>query len=892
MHRRLSAIVAVVFTSLFLLACEGTKELEGSSTINADYRLKSLSVTGYELSPSFDPDYKGPYTLTESLPLEVESIEITIGETFTKGLRVVASKATTTFPFITNSQDVSPDVPFTMVVDRRGDTGFIIKVLSDDGKQFLEYRLTVNQVSNVSTLGAVNFDDFGSGAVDWDTGDDFDDSVFEYNIDVPFGLCSIGINAYPTNRKASISINETATLAGAFEYVNLAYGENTFQVDVLSEDESSTDSYVFNINRATPTDDELAGFTRLDDLSFFFNSTGAELPLADISAYQRYDDLRFSGSPFATGFYCLASTYAIRVNNDQVAIDLSALPSNPDVVAKIGNLTLNSTGGITGITDLEDMPDGEYTVNDIEVGVPLYKGISLASNEDGDPQVNYVLVFNRLENNWVYANTAAELQAALKNAAPNQAIIVTAPLVGESDEASSGMEGVTFYGTASGTEEEPILLRGIGSAVLSTEQDDATVLQLSGEYWDISGLRLTAGGTAFVADALLNSSLDSLAIDSSGQRGLVLRNGSSNNSISKLSITNIGLDATPNTDSGEAIVLGSNASEWGNVSSANDNNFFADIVVEAPVYGELLDVKEGVSNNRFINFIGTASALTNVAEENAAIIIKGNDTSFSNSALFHGGSNPLEAAVIVKDSSTEGLEEAWGEDNRVFSSYFELGSAETDVVAARDSVSKVLVAENSREEGQEVSYSGAAIDELEHAPYYQLRWTYTYVDEQDQNQTRDLCLVKSTVSEFDGEGVVIGEPKIVASQDCDDVSSVRDEQKWAFKGQSDGSVLLRNVSQLDARVAARTGGLFVSSGESELLGFFVDGETDLDDASFMFWWVRSTSNGEIMLVNKFNTNFGLTMADAGSSLDADLPVGTILANLNVAAQRFTLIELD
>ncbi|WP_096086326.1 cadherin-like beta sandwich domain-containing protein [Agaribacterium haliotis] len=900
MYKRLPALGFLIFSTLFLLACEGTKDLEGKSSVTEDLRLKSIAVTGYELSPAYDPDNVGPYNLSEVLPADTDSVELVIGEAFGEGLEIVAYRSVSG-GLGQQLQSVTPGTPLSFDIDK-GDNLLNIKVLGDDGKQFIEYRVNVHLLSDVADLGAVTFDDFNtsSNVLGWDTNSDFDPDTTEYELDAPFSLCSLGIIPFKLDRYASITVDGVLAASGSPVYYNLEVGVNTFTISVESEDESEIKDYRFTVTRAEAGDD-LSGNNFLSDLGFLDVLTGDNIPDIDISAYRSLTS-RLSGEPaFSSGFYCMGSTYAVRVNEGQTELDLRAAAIDPSRVLMVSQELASKTVGSTNFVTLVDPQEWNqaelYRLDDIEVGSNDVLGISLAADSDGDYIVHYFVQVVRTPNTWVYAESAAELNNALENAMPNQEIIAIGAISGEGIETDGNK--TVFSSAASGTEEQPIVLRGVAATLSQANGSDATVLKLSGDHWAVSGLRLTGGGVGLVADGLNNSQLSNLTIDTMATRGMVFQNGSSNNSINRINLSNIGLDAIAGQDQGEAIVVGSNPDTWGELNASNDNNFFGEIIINPPVYGELIDIKEGVSGNRLINLVADASADAQAAEQAGIVLIKGNDNSLHNSAVFSSDTNELTAAVIV-----DSADPAWGKGNSIFSSYFNLSGAETDIVHATENAERVIVADNTREDEASVTYSGAAIVEQEAAPYFQLKWTYFYTDDQEELQNKELCLAYSVVNTLDKNGSVTGTAPIVSSVECDEQSSVQTSQKWLLDSQADGSILIRNASELERKVGPIGGGFFTSSvSGTDPLGYFPDSRTDLERASFLFWSMRSVSSTEVVFANKFSSDYVFSMVDpvlnstgneddAYRAYDTEYPMGFISRDINGTQQVFELIQLD
>jgi hypothetical protein len=190
----------------------------------------------------------------------------------------------------------------------------------------------------------------------------------------------------------------------------------------------------------------------------------------------------------------------------------------------------------------------------------------------------------------VNVSTATQLTAALANAAPGDVITM-----------ANGTYSGKFTSTRSGTAAAPITLTGSRQAVISggsitsgytfslgTKNSSQTV-----SYWKLDGLTVTGGQKGIIFDNVQNSTINNLAVHTTGQEAVHLRNFSSNNTISNNTVSNTGRDEQR---FGEGIYIGTAVSNWSTVSQgkadrSNNNQIIGNTISNTG--SENIDIKEG-----------------------------------------------------------------------------------------------------------------------------------------------------------------------------------------------------------------------------------------------------------------------------------------------------------
>ena len=865
MLRRSLLIISLTLLGFMLTACGGGGGSRGSTELKDDYRLGSLSVTQGSFDQTFDPNDRGPYRL--DLENSVNTLTVNVGNALGKDVRIVSYRQVNLSRSVRNGRDqeqrVAPStaVSFSLI---EGDNIIAVRVQSPDGKQFLEYLIAVHRVSAQARLAGIGLNDFlGSRAktrLKLVSPERFSSDVFTYEITVPFRVCSIGVTPVAGDRYSTISKNGDSVPNAALRLQTLNVGVNQMVIAVTSEDASSTTTYTFNITRAEPSEDDTDNNLFLSDLSF---NTG---------------DLQAATGDFS-GFSCVVTGYDLRVNNDQATIEVSATPvisSRQPRIARIGRNAEN-TRDVVG--DYTDIPAGASLPLEINVGNDNRYVISLSNDSNGNPLAQYAFRVTRSETNWVEVNTGEELQAALQNAQPNQEIIIReSTLSGSTELIDSGIDGVAFFSAASGTEEQPIILRGSDRVTLSANTEgEHTVMRLDGSYWRVSNLQIRGGAKGLVLDSATNNLFDTIFMRDFSERAIELRNGSNSNGFARVFIANVTGTSGAEGHRGEGIVVGSDASLWadaptpGPYAAANDGNSFGNVAIGPNVVGELVRLNEGATNTSLLNV-----ALDNRGSAAASmLLIKANDTSVSYSSFKSVSGNPPSAVIRVASPEADWLTAPWGENTTVFDNGFNLAGADVPLVASEGDVDLVSVDDNVRNDNGVVRYSGTAIMETRESPVFQI-----------QSVFNNNCLAATDVGRTEGNPVTTALVVPCAS----DVS-----QQWDLVYDADGGVLLR--SQRDGRKLApfNLGG-FVGA-RSSLLGFFADGDTFGDEqviderSSFFRWSINSGPRGEVFFSNRFFDAYVISVIDLPDTYVTDYPAASVAPNIGAQRQLFRLVPV-
>ncbi|MFK4084811.1 discoidin domain-containing protein [Kribbella sp. NPDC020789] len=251
----------------------------------------------------------------------------------------------------------------------------------------------------------------------------------------------------------------------------------------------------------------------------------------------------------------------------------------------------------------------------------------------------------------VDVSTAAQLQAALANAAPGQTIRL-----------ASGQYHGAFLTQHAGTASAPITLTGPASAVLINDGptgdapscpaptagwDSGYGLWLfNAPYWKLTGFTVQDSKKGIVLDNSHHVTIDGVTVNHTDEEGVHFRRSSADGVIKNSTITDTGL-VQPGY--GEGVYLGSAGSNWpchgntGGVDKADrvqvlDNHLGPTIAAEA------IDVKEGTTGGviRGNTFNGTGISGENSADswvdvKGIGYLIENNTGTFSSPGTFANG---------------------------------------------------------------------------------------------------------------------------------------------------------------------------------------------------------------------------------------------------------------
>lgn len=281
--------------------------------------------------------------------------------------------------------------------------------------------------------------------------------------------------------------------------------------------------------------------------------------------------------------------------------------------------------------------------------------------------------------------TAEALQSAIDAARPGDALQL----------ASTTYPG-RFHVSTSGTAEAPIVLCGVrGSIIDGGDTGEGYALHLDGvAYWEVRDLSVRGAQKGVVLDAVSYTALSALTISDVGQEGLHLRTGSSDNTVSDVTVERTGLH---DPQFGEGVYIGSAESNWCRYSDCqpdrSDRNVLERLRV-SDTTAEAVDVKEGTSDGVIRS---STLSIARGAVVDSAVDLKGSGWSLTSSTV----TAPAEAV------SVHVILPPWGSGNTVSGSALitDGGGIGVHLVGAARAAGNVIACDNTVSTGASLGSS-------------------------------------------------------------------------------------------------------------------------------------------------------------------------------------------
>lgn len=880
-----SLVLLFVLSSVFLAGCGDDSGRAREPVLDysnyTDLSLASMAFNAGTLSPAFDPGFPGPYSL--SVDSDVASIEITAAPKEDN----VRLEIATVRPKLDENGDQEYDENGAPLFENSAEANIIdpgevdIKTLRE-GENLIEFRLAPLN-SNTSLTYMVNVHRVNSNAklvrvlvaneghvattaepVGWvDLEPEFDPAVADYTASVPYNGCMISVSARTNERHTTIDINGESASSLEFVPLNMAEGSNVVTLESEAENGTS-ETYTITLTRAAGTDAEY---------------------LADATL----GDLLIEGGTVSREYRCLISAYSARINNSVDGVTITASPSVAGATMRFGTV-VRENGVLIGIEDPVELTAGEPFVFDMEEVATYDQAIEVTAN-DGETIKFYNLILTKGSTNRVAVETAEELQSALLNAEPGDEILL-APVFyeGLASLETSGHEQAHFYSAASGADDNPIIVRsavsGYTPVLLGSEYESGEVLRITGDYWIVRDLQLVGARDGLVLDNANNNRFDGISITGMGERAVKIVNGSSNNVISRSAISNTGLasrDMLPLP--AEAVVIGSNASDWlsapdGTENPAADNNALWGNVFGPNIRAEVVDIREGTTGNKLVYSVVDTRGITEGAENNSAVVIKGNDVNISYNDFANESGEQLAQLITAQATTAGWISQNWGENASVYQNSANLGGAEIPLANSTD-VIDLNVAENFRDDGVEPTYTGTGIDTTFPVPVYQLQ----------TDVTDALCLAEERP--FPTREEAIEQERSAYPYVFNETCSSDSAQKWKMLNAGEGYVFLATVDD-NSRILVPSTPAFTSSSTGYSNVITLDPEVDLGglgilnptEGFYLRWQPVFATENSVAFYNKGDWYKRYVLAgnpDVGDRARVALYVGSSL-------QRFVMVE--
>lgn len=818
--------LAVSLSVLVLAACNGG-DVGGFNELR-DLRLSNLEVVEggtlmfqEDTVEEFDQNNFGPYRVA----LTNESVSsITLRSSFTVenvNLQLVEVNKGENLADIVRDIDSGEEVSVNI---REGSNVILVRMASTINNVVSEYVLQVNKVSSSSALGDVVIQNVRSSNsnnnIRYEPSSGVAADVFTYSVAVAQNNCGVSFFPIAVNRLATVTINGESFNPLQNEFIPLENNVSTpVVVRIVSEDKTNTAEYTFNLTRAASSAEDIASDSTLNSI--------------EVSSARTNQDFRCS--TFETPNQI--------INNDVTAVTLEAATNRSGSTMTIGrarlvNGTPQRTNGRLDTVDPETLTSGQAfdgaLLQNLAVGNNFF--VITVTAADNETISAYLVNIQRLSTNEVFVENAEQLQQALRNASPNDDIVVASgDYIGVVSDAmsttGSGDASAHFFSAASGTEDQPIRLRREGRTpvrLMGSGLNQNAVLKLTGDRWEIStGFEVSQAQNGLVLDSANNILVEGLGVASVGERGIVIQNGSSNNQIRLGTIDKTGL--APQTRDGitevygEAVVIGAG-------DMASNGNSVRNMTFGRNIANEVIDIKSNAGNTTVqFNIFSSDNTIVRpfanrsiISTEAAATEISYNQFEYNDIASGTDDISQFILTNIAAGSTTEVFQNIINLDQQAINFVNSAGAGEADV------------ADTTRQDSGDVLFTGS-VDQTFVTPSFQIRST---LNSNNCLTAQDIVITRDSSAPVNNNGVVIAA--------CDNSES----QLWTFTLDDDGYVFISPKSSLSTKVAPFNTVNGTDGASAITLAINRADNSGVLDSSFLLRWRMLIRNNQVVFSNR------------------------------------------
>ncbi len=277
-------------------------------------------------------------------------------------------------------------------------------------------------------------------------------------------------------------------------------------------------------------------------------------------------------------------------------------------------------------------------------------------------------------------DTTAEIQTALRNAAPG-AVLLLAPGVYTGNRSTSGDPGGQglFYSGKSGDAANPIVLKSCDPSNPATLRgtsvsDGSYGLHLTGNHWQVRDLHVTTAQKGIIIDRGNRNLLHGVEVHTIGDEGVHFRDGSSYNTLEASRIHNTG---KYQPQYGEGAYVGSDASS--NFEHVVIGNVIRTTVFDGAITAEHIDIKEGADGTLVEGCTFHGAGISGANSADSFVDVKGVNTVVRNNRGYRQGNSNILDAFQVR---THGTGYATGENNAFSGNIVDLDASPGYVVYA------------------------------------------------------------------------------------------------------------------------------------------------------------------------------------------------------------------
>lgn len=241
-------------------------------------------------------------------------------------------------------------------------------------------------------------------------------------------------------------------------------------------------------------------------------------------------------------------------------------------------------------------------------------------------------------------SSASELTKALSAARPGDVI-----------ELAAGIYTGNFVANTVATATDPIWLCGKSDSVLDgKETSSGYVLHLDGtSHWNLVGFSIRNGQKGIVTDRASFNTINNLSVRGTGDEGIHLRAGSTDNTVRGNDVSNTGL---LKAKFGEGIYIGTAQKNWCTISNCQPDRSDRNIIMGNHIShttAENVDIKEGTTGGQLLgnSFDGTGMV---DAGATAWVNVKGNKWVVDGNSGTNSIGDGFQSHQILS---------GWGDDN-------------------------------------------------------------------------------------------------------------------------------------------------------------------------------------------------------------------------------------
>jgi len=284
--------------------------------------------------------------------------------------------------------------------------------------------------------------------------------------------------------------------------------------------------------------------------------------------------------------------------------------------------------------------------------------------------------------NKILVSNAQELHSALSNAKAGDEIILKEGVY--SQEEWIGVWAV-FYSEASGTAENPIILRSENpekpATICGVSQENKVALRIKGSYWNISDLKVCEASKGIFLEQSEHSVISGCEVYNTGTEAIHIIDNSSYNLVENCFVHDAG---TVTPQYGEGVYIGSSHKTEGYGFDCHYNTVRG-CQFGPNIAADHVDIKEFTIGNVVENCTFDGTGIKGENGGNSFVEIKGNNCTVRNNTCYR---NENEIIPYAFDSNVQ--LEGWGQNNKIYDNTLYMDTEECTIFKEWDCHSMVF----------------------------------------------------------------------------------------------------------------------------------------------------------------------------------------------------------